>query len=304
MFGAVLKHELSKITLRRIPHDRAQRRHAHGPIPRLGMSTFAFTVCFAVWTIFSIIGVQIKEDLGAQRYAIRAARGHAGADRVGQPHLPWRLDRTVRRADHVSAADADTRRWPCGADQRRDLRELPASAALDRRDQAGRSSSASPIPRWFEKERQGTALGIFGAGNVGGGVTQFAAPFSCGGDGLGGHGAALRHRAGDHGGAVLRPRQDRSGARRGKRTGAPRVDRRSKLEPLKNIQVWRFATYGYFFVIRRVRGAASFLPRYYFVAYGLELTRRGVFMPGSFGLMVRCSRAWRLDVGQLGRAGG
>ena len=30
----------------------------------LGMSTFAFTVCFAVWTIFSIIGVQIKQELG------------------------------------------------------------------------------------------------------------------------------------------------------------------------------------------------------------------------------------------------
>ena len=30
----------------------------------LGLSTLAFTLCFAVWTIFSIIGVQIKEDLG------------------------------------------------------------------------------------------------------------------------------------------------------------------------------------------------------------------------------------------------
>jgi len=30
----------------------------------LWMSTFAFTACFAVWTIFSIIGVQIKQDLG------------------------------------------------------------------------------------------------------------------------------------------------------------------------------------------------------------------------------------------------
>ena len=30
----------------------------------LGVSTFAFTVCFAVWTIFSIIGLRIKQDLG------------------------------------------------------------------------------------------------------------------------------------------------------------------------------------------------------------------------------------------------
>ena len=30
----------------------------------LWASTIAFTICFAVWTIFSIIGVQIKQDLG------------------------------------------------------------------------------------------------------------------------------------------------------------------------------------------------------------------------------------------------
>ena len=32
----------------------------------LWLSTLAFTVCFAVWTIFSIIGIQIKNDLGAR----------------------------------------------------------------------------------------------------------------------------------------------------------------------------------------------------------------------------------------------
>ena len=30
----------------------------------LTASTLAFTVCFAVWTIFSIIGIKIKNDLG------------------------------------------------------------------------------------------------------------------------------------------------------------------------------------------------------------------------------------------------
>ena len=30
----------------------------------LWLSTIAFTACFAVWTIFSIIGIQIKLDLG------------------------------------------------------------------------------------------------------------------------------------------------------------------------------------------------------------------------------------------------
>lgn len=44
-------------------HGVADSRAA-GQTTALGMSTVAFTVCFAVWTIFSIIGVQIKKDLG------------------------------------------------------------------------------------------------------------------------------------------------------------------------------------------------------------------------------------------------
>jgi len=32
--------------------------------PALWLSTIAFTSCFAVWTIFAIIGVKIKQDLG------------------------------------------------------------------------------------------------------------------------------------------------------------------------------------------------------------------------------------------------
>ena len=30
----------------------------------LGLTTFAFTACFAVWTIFAILGLQIQKELG------------------------------------------------------------------------------------------------------------------------------------------------------------------------------------------------------------------------------------------------
>src|SRR5262249_56932666 len=33
------------------------------------------------------------------------------------------------------------------------------------------------VSRWYPKEQQGTALGIFGAGNVGAAITKFVAPF-------------------------------------------------------------------------------------------------------------------------------
>ena len=29
----------------------------------LALSTISFTICFAVWTVFSIIGIQIKQEL-------------------------------------------------------------------------------------------------------------------------------------------------------------------------------------------------------------------------------------------------
>src|SRR5262249_19424074 len=37
---------------------------ANAPGRALWMSTIAFTACFAVWTIFSIIGVRLKDELG------------------------------------------------------------------------------------------------------------------------------------------------------------------------------------------------------------------------------------------------
>jgi nitrate/nitrite transporter NarK len=40
------------------------QKNPEGQSAALWMSTIAFTVCFAVWTIFSIIGIQIKKDLG------------------------------------------------------------------------------------------------------------------------------------------------------------------------------------------------------------------------------------------------
>src|SRR5574337_300091 len=39
----------------------------------LGLSTVAFTACFAVWAIFSIIGIQIKQSLGLSETALPIA---------------------------------------------------------------------------------------------------------------------------------------------------------------------------------------------------------------------------------------
>jgi hypothetical protein len=80
------------------------------------------------------------------------------------------------------------------------------------------------------------------------------------------------------------------------RTGAGRVSVAEQLAPLKNIQIWRFATY-YFFVFGGFIALARYLPNYYSGAYGVELTTADVFaglytLPGS---VFRALGGWMWD---------
>jgi NNP family nitrate/nitrite transporter-like MFS transporter len=141
------------------------------------------------------------------------------------------------------------------------------------------------VSQWFDKKWQGTALGIFGVGNIGAAVTNFGAPFLV--VALGWEGTAQVYALALALTGVLFfvfAKEDPSQAER-KRTGARRVSIAEQLEPLRHMQVWRFATY-YFFVFGAFVALASFLPRYYVGAYGLPLTTAGVFaglysLPGS-----------------------
>ena len=81
-----------------------------------------------------------------------------------------------------------------------------------------------------------------------------------------------------------------------KASGSKPISARQQLEPLKDIRVWRFSVY-YFFVFGAFVALASFLPRYYVGAYGLELTMAGVFaglysLPGS---VFRALGGWMSD---------
>jgi NNP family nitrate/nitrite transporter-like MFS transporter len=143
----------------------------------LGMSTLAFTVCFAVWTIFSIIGVQIKQDLGLSDTQFGLL--------VGTPILTGSLSRIFLgiwsdqyggRLVYVwtmLAAAAATFALSYATTY-----EMMLLAALGV-GLAGGSFAVgiAYVSKWYPKEKQGTALGIFGVGNVGAAVTKFFAPF-------------------------------------------------------------------------------------------------------------------------------
>ncbi len=262
----------------------------------LGLSTFAFTVCFAVWTIFSIIGVKIKQELGLSdtQFGLLVATpvltGSVSRIFLGV----WTEQYGGRIMFPLQMLITAVCVWLLTSVRTYEVFLLAALGL----GLAGGSFiiGVAYTSRWFEKERQGTALGIFGAGNVGAAVTNFAAPFLV--VAVGWEGTARVYAIVLAITAVLfyvfaktDPVQEER-----KRSGAGPVSAGQQLEPLKNIQVWRFATY-YFFVFGAFVALASFLPRYYVGAYGLELTTAGVFaglysLPGS---VFRALGGWMSD---------
>ena len=263
----------------------------------LGLSTFAFTVCFAVWTIFSIIGVKIKQDLGLNdtQFGLLVATpvltGSVSRIFLGV----WTEQFGGRILFPLQMLITAVAVWLLTSVQTYEVFLLAALGL----GLAGGSFivGVAYTSRWFDKEHQGTALGIFGAGNVGAAVTNFAAPFLV--VALGWEGTAQIYAIVLAVTAVLfyvLAKTDPVQVER-RRTGQRPVSAGSQLEPLKNFQVWRFATY-YFFVFGAFVALASFLPRYYVGAYGLELTVAGVFaglysLPGS---VFRALGGWMSDI--------
>jgi len=262
----------------------------------LGMSTLAFTVCFAVWTIFSIIGVKIKQDLGLNdtEFGLLVATPvlTGSISRIflgvwteqygGRIIFPLQMALTAIATYLLSTVHTY---------------EMFLVAALGV-GLAGGSFivGITYVSHWYSKERQGTALGIFGAGNVGAAVTNFGAPFLV--VAYGWQMTAQIYAAVMLVMAVafyFLTDVDPMTKRR-RETGTNAHSAWTQLEPLKNIQVWRFATY-YFFVFGGFVALASWLPRYYVGAYGLELTTAGM-LAAAYALPASVFRAlggWMSD---------
>ena len=142
----------------------------------LWFSTFAFTVCFAVWSIFAIIGIKIKKDLGLTDTQFGLL--------VGTPILTGSLIRLILGiwADQYGGRVVYTVTMLSAAVMTALLTyayDYPTFllAALGVGIAGGSFSvGVAYVSKWFPKGKQGTALGIFGAGNVGAAVTKLAAP--------------------------------------------------------------------------------------------------------------------------------
>ena len=240
----------------------------------LWLSTIAFTVCFAVWTIFAIIGIQIKADLGLSDTQFGLL--------VGTPILTGSLIRLILGiwSDQYGGRVVYTLTMLSAAVMTALLTfayDYPTFllAALGVGIAGGSFSvGIAYVAKWFPKERQGTALGIFGAGNVGAAVTKFAAPVIM--VAYGWRTVALVWAAALAVTAViffLFTKDDPDLARR-RATGQKPEPLSAMLEPLKSVQVWRFSLY-YFFVFGAFVALALWLPRYLIGVYGLDIATAG-----------------------------
>ena len=143
----------------------------------LWLSTLAFTICFAVWTIFAIIGVRIKQDLNLTETQFGLM--------VGMPILTGSLvrillgvwtprygGRLVYTMTMLAAALATFLLTYAHTYAQTLIAALGVGLAG-----GSFAVGVAYVSPFFPAEKQGTALGIFGAGNVGAAVTKFLAPF-------------------------------------------------------------------------------------------------------------------------------
>ncbi len=243
----------------------------------LFLATTAFTLMFAVWLMFGVLGVALREEFGLTDIQLgwlaavailngsiwRLAFGIA-ADKYGGRNV-FTLSLIVTAIPTFLVTTATT------------YTELMIYAFL--LGLAGNSFNVgvSWVSAWYPKERQGTALGIFGGGNVGASVTKLIGPTLI----------ALVPAAGLFGGLVpggwrfvpvlygvllvlmaaalwfMTPSQDR-------KPGAGRAIG-ELLRPLKHLRVWRFSLY-YVVVFGSYVALASWLPKYYVDVYELPLS--------------------------------
>jgi NNP family nitrate/nitrite transporter-like MFS transporter len=236
----------------------------------LTMNTMAFTVNFAVWTMFSIIGIKIKKELGLNEteFGLLVATPILTGSLVRLP-LGILTDRYGGRIVFLiqMLLVAIPTYGLAFAQEYWHYLVIGLFVGL-----AGGSFAIgiAYTSAWFPKERQGTAMGIFGAGNAGAAVTNLAAPLII---------VALGWRAVPQiyslamlvmaGVFWFFTYPDPLHEERKRTKQFPALA--DQLAPLREPRVWRFGL-AYYFVFGGFVALSLWLPKYYVAEYGLQLT--------------------------------
>ncbi len=142
----------------------------------LTSSTVAFTVCFAVWMMFAVIGIPIKAQLGLNEteFGLLAAMPVLTGALVRVPLGFWTDRFGGRIVFFLLMLCTVIPIWMMSyATQYWHFLVIGMFVGVA----GGSFSVGTPyVARWFPKNRQGLAMGIFGAGNSGSALTKFVAP--------------------------------------------------------------------------------------------------------------------------------
>ena len=229
-------------------------------------STFAFTVCFMVWMMFAVIGIPIKKtlDLNETQFGILVALPVLTGSLFRLPVGMWTDKyggRVVFFALMVSTIipiwliSAGTQYW-----------HYLVTGLFVGIAGASFTVGIAYCARWFPKERQGLAMGIFGAGNTGAAITKLVAPTI-----VVAYGWTMVPKVY----AVLMlltviifwmftyTDPDHS-------TGHSMVTVREQLQALKDPTVWRYSQY-YSIVFGGYVALSLWMTKYYITEYGFDL---------------------------------
>ena len=140
------------------------------------VSTLAFTVCFMVWMMFGVIGIPIKKmlNLNATQFGLLMSMPVLTGSLIRVPLGIW----TDRFGGRVVLATLMALTVPAiwmmsYATEYWHFLTIGLFVGLA----GGSFSVGTPyVARWFPKSKQGTAMGVYGAGNSGSAVNKFVAP--------------------------------------------------------------------------------------------------------------------------------
>ncbi|TDS81645.1 nitrate/nitrite transporter [Comamonas sp. JUb58] len=142
----------------------------------LAVSTLAFTVCFMVWMMFGVIGIPLKQQLGlnATEFGLLTAMPVLSGSLVRVPLGIWTDRFGGRNVMTLLMAVTVPAVWLMAyATQYWQFLVIGLFVGLA----GGSFSVGTPyVARWFPKQRQGMAMGVYGAGNSGSAVNKFLAP--------------------------------------------------------------------------------------------------------------------------------
>ncbi len=256
----------------------------------LVITTLAFTVCFAVWMMFGVIGIPIRTALGlnSTEFGLLTATPILTGALFRLPLGIWTDRFGGRIVMFVLLLVCALPVWV--SSHASTLWQLLALGLALGLVGAAFAVGTPYVARFFPKERRGFAMGFFGAGTVGAALNMFVAPWLIASFGWQSvprvYAAALVLTA------ILFWLLSEPDPGAGK-TG---VSITEQLRVLRDPRVWKYCQY-YSIVFGGFTALSSWMPQYFVSEYGLTLTQAALLaacfsLPGG---VLRAFGGWLSD---------